>query len=159
MYTYDIHKLYVLQCPSVQIWNYCEMLVIRSIKVNFMGHAGLYYIRLTVSAVTTKPNLLISWSNNWRNGLQRIFFSKGPDNFFLNMKEMLDATASDAFAARSCKMEWQRTSGEQCEPVGRDPMYITPELRCKEKTSSLVSTGSAYSIQSIIFNDIPTDLT
>lgn len=60
MYTHDVYKLYMLQCASVQIWNYCEMLVIRSIRVNFMGHAGLYYIRLTVSGVTAKPNLLIS---------------------------------------------------------------------------------------------------
>lgn len=43
MYTYKVYKLYTPQCASVHIWNYCEMLVIRTVKVNFMGHASLYW--------------------------------------------------------------------------------------------------------------------
>lgn len=41
MYTYKVYKLYTPQRASLQMQNYWEMLVARTIKVNFMGHASL----------------------------------------------------------------------------------------------------------------------
>jgi len=40
------------------------------------------------------------------------------DNLFLFVEVVLEARATDVFVAWSCKMEWQSTSGEQCQPRG-----------------------------------------
>lgn len=108
---YEVDKLYTPQRASVQIWNYCEMLVTRTDKVNFVGHAVCTdkVDSLWCHHGNEPPHFLTQQPAQHKGFVGGIFlflfFFEGPGNLFLFMEAVLEARASDALVARSCKME------------------------------------------------------